>query len=178
MSRFEMVGGYTVNVDRIKKMWRDELRTRLYVELDDGMTLDVKDERCMYEQVLEGHEHVVQVIPVTYPLYATYEGDEKGNIQRPIRYMGLCADGEVRPLDTYSGGLCFADEVDDFIGICEGEPYKQTKREVAALEGILDKLADMAVSLDSIDGNLDRCMALTGRANEYVFRIAGDVFTN
>lgn len=184
MSRFETVGGHVVNVEKIKKMWRDAFK-HLYVEFDNGDVMDVRDERYIYERAIGGRDHVVQVIPPTYPLYARYEGDEKGDIERPIRYLGLCANGDVRPLELCNDGLCFADEADDFIGLREGEGYKMTKRQVAALEGINDKLdsisgslSDASVSLDSLDHNINGCVALTGRANEYVFRIAGDVFTN
>lgn len=185
MSRFETVGGHMVNVERVKKMWRDESNKCLYVELDGGHVMDVRDERHDIERAIEGRDRVVQVIPPTYPLYARYEGDEKGDIERPIRYLGLCADGRIRPLELCNDGLFFADEADDFIGLREGEGYKMTKRQVAALEGINDKLdsissslRDASSSLNGLDHNIDGCVALTGRANEYVFRIAGDVYTN
>lgn len=54
-----------------------------------------------------------------------------------------------------------------------------------ALEGINDKLdsisgslLDTSSSLNNLDHNIDGCIALTGKVNEYVFRIAGDVYTN
>ncbi len=194
MSRFattiQTIGNFEgivdVNVDKVAKFWRVLGRNDiLRLQLDNGETMDVLDKHFTVERELEGRDHVVQVIPPTYPLYARYEGDEKGDIERPIRYLGLCANGDVRPLELCNDGLCFADEADDFIGLREGEGYKITKRYVAALEGINDRLdsissslRDASSSLNDLDHNIDGCVALTGRANEYVFRIAGDVFTN
>ncbi len=191
MSRFVTVyskfenGEVTINTDKVEKLWRIGNKSTLHVCLCNGHTMEVLDERHDIERAIEGRDRVVQVIPPTYPLYARYEGDEKGDIERPIRYLGLCANGDVRPLELCNDGLCFADEADDFVGLREGEGYKMTKRQVAALEGINDKLdsissslCDASLSLDSLDKNIDGCVALTGRANEYVFRVAGDVYTN
>ncbi len=186
MSRFVSLGAFAVNADKVRRFWRvSDYEHILKLELDDGRILDVTDGYFAYENALEGREHIIQVFPVAYPLYATYKGDERSDIERPIRYMGLCANGEVRPLELCSDGLCFADDTDDFIELHEEEGCKMTKRQVNALEGINDKLgsisgslSDTSMTMASIDNNLDNCVAYTGRASDCVFRIAGDVFTN
>jgi len=192
MSRFvvakRMIGSLEVaidiNVDMVRGFWRVlGKKGILRVQLDNGETVDVLDGDSMIERLLEGREHIVQVFPVVHPLYATYKGDEKSDIERPIRYMGLCANGEVRPLELCSDGLCFADDVDDFIRLHEGEGDKMTKRQVNALEGIDDKLGsisnsllDASVAIGSMDKNLDNCTSVY-KGDDFL-RITGDVYTN
>lgn len=51
-------------------------------------------------------------------------------------------------------------------------------RLVEALEGINSSLSEIAVSLDSLDKNLDGCISCSRDGRNKYICIAGDVYTN
>ncbi len=118
MSRFEEINGLNVNIDKIRCFWREgECGETLVVELDNGKRIRRHDERKAIQMSIEGESHVVQVIPCIKPLYARYTEEGK-EMEYPIYYLGLCADGYARPLDVYGDvGMIFADEACNYIGL-------------------------------------------------------------
>lgn len=120
MARFESVGNTTVNIDKIRTYYKIAAEPdTLIVELDNGETYRARDKFGYLEDCLEGNNFVVQVIPCSKPLYAWYKDDE-GEHSRPVHYLGLCANGCVRPLDVRdSENIGFADEACNYTGLHE-----------------------------------------------------------
>lgn len=90
------LGDIIVNTDFIIEMTY-EVPDVLVLAMRDGGTIRVDSS---WKDDLLGRFHVVQVIPLTKPMYAHfYEPD--GNLQahEEIHYLGLCADGRIRGLE-------------------------------------------------------------------------------
>ncbi|WP_277934936.1 hypothetical protein [Parablautia intestinalis] len=51
-------------------------------------------------------------------------------------------------------------------------------RLVDALEGINNNLSEIAVSLDSLDKNIDGCISVSQNGKSHYLCISGDVYTN
>ena len=51
-------------------------------------------------------------------------------------------------------------------------------RLVEALEGINNNLSEIAVSLDSLDKNIDGCISVSQNGKRRYLCISGDVYTN
>ncbi len=51
-------------------------------------------------------------------------------------------------------------------------------RLVDALEGINSSLSEIAVSLDSLDKNIDGCISVSQNGKSHYLCISGDVYTN
>ena len=118
MSRFAKIGIRNVNIDKIRCYWNEgEAYDDIVVQLDDGKTIRAHDERSIAEGDIIGRNHITQIIPCIKTLYARYEID--GNeVEYPVYYLGLCADGFVRPLDVCGyDGVGFADESRNYIGL-------------------------------------------------------------
>jgi len=110
-----MVNGEYVNTDMIasaRKVGRD----RASVILKDGtehithsIELDAFDDR----------NKIVQVIPVSSPLYVIYETDDAA-VEEVISYLALTESGELRPLILVSGQYFdFADDGEGYLGMRE-----------------------------------------------------------
>mgnify|MGYP001064870163 CR=1 FL=1 len=119
MSRFEMVGNIYVNVDKIRLFWREgEEGEILAVELDNGKVLRTHDERGGWQNTISGYEHIVQIMPCTKPLYMRYRGESGEILESPVYYVGVCADGCVRPLEVCGADeIFFADDISNFVGL-------------------------------------------------------------
>ena len=67
---------------------------------------------------MDKKDFITQVIPCIRPLYARYREDDEREFESPIDYLGLCANGEVRPLKVCEDiGVDFADVVDNYVGL-------------------------------------------------------------
>lgn len=119
MVRFEKIGNTYVNVDKIRSFWRDSTKDEiLVVKLDDGDVLRTHDERSGWQNAISGYEHIVQVIPCIKPLYVRYRGEDGNECESPVYYMGLCASGDIRPLEICGADMVyFADDMSNFIGL-------------------------------------------------------------
>lgn len=125
MNRFEEIGNVNVNIDKIRCFYREgERGENIIVELDDGRRVKAHDKRKIIEGFIRGDSHIIQVIPCVKQLYARYIENGK-EFECPIYYLGLCADGYVRPLDVYGmENMMFADDVGNYIGL-----YSETLEE-------------------------------------------------
>lgn len=123
MARFEKIGDTYVNVDKIRCFWREgEKGEFLAVELDDGQVLRTRDVRYgLLEEQISGSEHIVQVIPCVKPLYVRYRNEYREIYESPIDYIALCANGDIRPLETCGmDGILFFDDMSNYVGLfCE-----------------------------------------------------------
>ena len=129
MSRFKEIGSTYVNIDKIETFWRDD-KNVLTVELDDGQTLRTRDVMHALENSIIGYDYIVQVIPCIKPLYIRYKGENEKKYESPIYYMGLCASGDVRPLEVCGVDIvCFADDMSNFIGIYNETLDEERKKE-------------------------------------------------
>ena len=129
MSRFVEVNGVYINVDSIKCYYQDT-NDRLHIEFADSTEKNFYPNNVEYTmEELSGSGHVVQVIPVTGPMYAVYENKEPGTyFAVPVYYLALCADGEIRSVECYDGkfecggygdyykGLYHKDQLEQFPG--------------------------------------------------------------
>lgn len=117
MSRFVNIGGYNLNVDKIRSYnfnGSDKGR-KLIVEMDNG---DIyTDYSASREDFILGHDHIVQVIPCTKPLYMRYRDGEEFR-EDPVHYLALCGDGYIRPLEVCGcEGFFFADDFINYLGL-------------------------------------------------------------
>lgn len=127
MARFENVAGTTINVDKIKAYYRMSTdRNVLVVELENREVYKAHDKHCCLEKRLDGSDFITQVIPCPKPLCARYREDDGKEYGYPVYYLGLCADGYVRPLDICGGdGICFADDASNYVGL-----YSESNEEI------------------------------------------------
>ncbi len=123
MVRFEKIGDTYVNVDKIRCFWREENGKVLAVELDDGQVLRTRDVRYgLLEERISGSGHIVQVIPCVKPLYVRYRGEAREIYESPVDYIALCANGDIRPLETCGmDGMLFFDEMSNYVGLFCGK---------------------------------------------------------
>ena len=90
------LGDIAVNTDYIVAMTYD-VPDGLILTMRGGVRIRVDSS---WKDDLLGRFHVVQVIPLSEPMYAQlYEPDGPREAHEEIRYLGLCADGRVRALE-------------------------------------------------------------------------------
>lgn len=119
MSRFEQIDSNKwINTDTIKKIEVDGYG-RAFITLNDG-SVSMTNDNCI--NYLLGSETIVQVIPVAIPTMAVYEDSDTGKeFKEEIHYLGLTAEGCIRPLCVSDGFYDIADRSDSFVGIEEVE---------------------------------------------------------
>ena len=127
MARFIEVAGTHLNVDKIKSYYHTFNcgKPILCVKTDDGNVHYETDRGCLMEESLRGNDFIVQVIPCVKPLYARYE-EAESICEYPVDYLGLCADGTVRPLGVFGNGVQFCDKTGNFIGLSENSNLGET----------------------------------------------------
>lgn len=98
MNRFINANGLYINTDSITRYFQRRDNS-LVIEFDDGETQVFGPERAVYTmELLEGRNHIVQVIPAIEPLYLVYYSTEEGEqkyFAEAVHYLALCADGDV-----------------------------------------------------------------------------------
>jgi hypothetical protein len=133
MSRFVDVNGVRTNVDFVESFWQaKDGELRVYLRAGDVEKVPPKQAGLVLQQ-LSGEDHVVQVFPAAFPVYAVYRNeDEGGYFADPVYYLALCADGYIRGVECCDGwfdtisesgnceGLYPEDQLDQFPGLGKG----------------------------------------------------------
>lgn len=107
MSRFEYLSCGYVNIDTISHC-EPATRTdkRCTVHFKDGRSIRVPHYE---EKYILGDQHIIQVFPCTEPVTAIYESD--GEVfEEDVFYLGLCADGSIKPITLACGTYEIIDE--------------------------------------------------------------------
>lgn len=124
MSRFVDVMGKRINMDTIAQYWRTRNDT-ICIEFTNGESENVPFSNFLLNQ-LDGEDFVVQIIPVTEPIYYVGQDENKQYRASPIHYLGVCANGMVKALVNAGGyfeatldgyGIYYECQLDEFPGI-------------------------------------------------------------
>lgn len=128
MNRFEYLNGKYENVDMIASVYdidggkcRVLYKNGKYMEISNGYIEDVT-----------GGSHIVQIIPCVKPVVAIYEcKNEEGKstiFEEDVFYLGLCADGCIKPV-VLSEGTYEIINVDNFKGlISKGNTWRESNK--------------------------------------------------
>ena len=122
MTRFARIGGITINTSEIRCFQMEGRDFMIYMK-DGSRYTRSADEAIEVINELHGKEMVVQVLPCERPMLALFERSET-EYTLPVRYLGLCADGELRGLilDPSVGGFYTCESyVDKFLGLIDTE---------------------------------------------------------
>lgn len=124
MSRFVDVIGKRINMDAVARYWPTANKT-IRIEFTNGECENVPFSNFLLQQ-LDGEDFVVQIIPVTEPIYYVWQDENKQYWAFPIHYLGVCANGLVKALVNVGGyfeatldgyGIYYECQLDEFPGI-------------------------------------------------------------
>lgn len=121
MSRFVDVRGKRINMDTVAQYWRTPNGT-IYIEFTNGESENVPYSDFQMEQ-LDGEDFVVQVVPVTEPIYHVWKDEDNQYWATPVHYLGVCADGVVKALDNVGGYFEATIDADGIYYKCQLSQY-------------------------------------------------------
>lgn len=110
-NNFRKVNGCYVNTDTISQAW-DIGNGKAKVVYTDGRVDYVLNYILDY---IGGKDRIIQVIPVAVPTVALFSNGDGSTFMEDIYYLGLCADGDIRPLALEASGFEFVDDLRNFI---------------------------------------------------------------
>ena len=118
MRRFEYLDCGYVNVDTISHC-EPALRTdkKCIVHFKDGEKIKLP---YYDEERISGADHIIQVFPCTEPITAIYDGNDGTVFEEDVFYLGLCADGSIKPI-TLACGFYEIIDADNFKGLFRKE---------------------------------------------------------
>ena len=97
------------------------------VSFKDGTSTYVKG---MYVDELLGEDCLLQVLPVKEPLIAIYDEFGASKYEEDIYYLGLFADGSVKPLTLVDGEYHAVSDSDNCVGVFpKNENWRERKEE-------------------------------------------------
>lgn len=103
MNRFVDIGGTRTNVDSVSNYWMSKAKSlHLVFTNNEAKTVPHPSAKMVLED-LNGKNHIVQIIPCQFPIYAVWQEEDNSHFAVPVHFLGLCADGEMRGLQLFEG---------------------------------------------------------------------------
>lgn len=105
-------GDQLINLDYLIRAYQDG--SEMVLEMTNDLFLRLPIDR--WNQV-SGRDNVVQAFPVE-GLYAYYR-DNEAPYQEKVLFMGVCANGEIRPMSGLLDGYVYFMDVFDYDGLSD-----------------------------------------------------------